>query len=254
MSSSSSSSSSRSSNPKPNYTQPPFSTTAVAAAANRDPPQPGPYQSSYERSYFPPDTAYFDEAITAYRSSPSPPPNNSFLDNILNPVSHSHSHSHSHSYSQPTEPSYLPFGYRQRTSPPLRRPRSPVLQTQRTVMSPPRPPRLPNGYVDLTTPDPAPARRKRQSVTPGPSAKRVRKNDGSAATTAEQEHTSPDTKIEAIDLSDDKVNMAEILQKQRADAMKTQPKPEEKPTTFNSFTCVICMDSPTDITATSCGE
>jgi hypothetical protein len=93
-------------------------------------------------------------------------------------------------------------------------------------------------------------------VTPGPSSKRVRLNDASAATTAAaaQEPASSDTKIEAIDLSDDKVNVAEIMQKQRADAVKTQTKPEEKPTTFNSFTCVICMDTPTDITATSCGK
>ena len=92
------------------------------------------------------------------------------------------------------------------------------------------------------------ARRKRGSPTPGPSAKRARHGDGSA------KPASPDARIDEIDLSDDKVTVQEVLQKQRVDAVKAQTRPEEKPTTFNSFTCVICMDTPTDITATSCGE
>lgn len=247
---------SRSHSPNP-YTNPhshthshsqPFAQFTAAAAAARDSLQTHP---SYDPSYFPlSDDSYFDEAITAYRSSLSPPPpNNSFLDNILNPVSHSHSHSHS----QPTESGYTPRGYRQRISPPRRRPRSALPQTHRAPMSPSHPPRLPNGYVDLTTPDPTPVRRKRNSVTPGPSAKRARHTRGTSATD-NQEPTSPDTKIEEIDLSEDRVSVAEILQKQRADAVKAQTRPEEKPTTLNSFTCVICMDTPTDITATSCGE
>ncbi|KAF2397874.1 hypothetical protein EJ06DRAFT_558831 [Trichodelitschia bisporula] len=36
---------------------------------------------------------------------------------------------------------------------------------------------------------------------------------------------------------------------------KKQEKPEpEKPLRLNSLTCVICMDKPTDLTATSCGH
>jgi len=45
-----------------------------------------------------------------------------------------------------------------------------------------------------------------------------------------------------------------VLQKQREDAVKAQAKPEETVTTFNTFNCVICMDNPTDLTATACGH
>jgi L-lactate dehydrogenase len=57
-----------------------------------------------------------------------------------------------------------------------------------------------------------------------------------------------------VDLTDEKQSVQEVLQKQRQDAIKSQAKPEEKPTTFNTFNCVICMDMPTDLTATACGQ
>lgn len=118
-----------------------------------------------------------------------------------------------------------------------------------------RPPRLPNGYVDLTSDSepqeqPQPSS-KRHSTTPGPSSKRLKREDGTAA---RRTKTPEATKIEEIDLSDDKSDIQEILQKQRAEAVKAQERPEEKATNFNNFTCVICMDAPTDLTATSCGE
>ncbi|KAF2182029.1 hypothetical protein K469DRAFT_713107 [Zopfia rhizophila CBS 207.26] len=203
----------------------------------------------------PPDNSandsYFEEAI-AHRSTPSPP---SFLDNILNPP----------------EPHVndgdLPFGY-YHVSSPQRRPRSPVLPAASapnppTYIMPPvsqrtlRPSRLPNGYVDLTSePDPTedvlPQRRsrKRRTPTPGPSNKRQKRNDGTSTDRATQ---TPETKIEEIDLSDDKP-LQDILQKQRAEAVKAQQRPDEKPTTLTNFNCVICMDSPTDMTATACGH
>ncbi|KAF2267554.1 hypothetical protein CC78DRAFT_456741 [Lojkania enalia] len=122
-------------------------------------------------------------------------------------------------------------------------------------MPPARSARLPNGYVDLTSepdpPEPQRPQQKRQSPTPGPSSKRLKRNDGTAA---DQHTKTPPAKIEEIDLSDGKASVQNILQKQRADAVKAQLKPEEKATTFNNFTCVICMDTPTDITATSCGH
>jgi hypothetical protein len=59
--------------------------------------------------------------------------------------------------------------------------------------------------------------------------------------------------VEEVDLTDGKQSVQEVLQKQREDAVKSQTKPEEKPTTFNTFNCVICMDMPTDLTATACG-
>ena len=119
-----------------------------------------------------------------------------------------------------------------------------------------QPGRLPNGYVDLTSPhvdltepDSPPRRRKRESPTPGPSSKRLKREDGTAGDSSSK---SPDAKIEQIDLSQDD-DVLDVLKKQREDAIKAQAKPVETVTTFNSFTCVICMDTPTDITATACG-
>jgi hypothetical protein len=119
-----------------------------------------------------------------------------------------------------------------------------------------QPGRLPNGYVDLTSPhvdltepDTPPRRRKRESPTPGPSSKRLKRDAGNAAESASK---SPDAPIEQIDLSQDD-GVLDVLKKQREDAIKAQAKPVETVTTFNSFNCVICMDRPTDITATACG-
>lgn len=119
-----------------------------------------------------------------------------------------------------------------------------------------QPGRLPNGYVDLTSPhvdltepDSPPRRRKRESPTPGPSSKRLKRDAGNLA---EGSTKSPDAPIEQIDLSHDD-HVLDVLTKQREDAIKAQAKPVETVTTFNSFSCVICMDRPTDITATACG-
>jgi hypothetical protein len=120
-----------------------------------------------------------------------------------------------------------------------------------------QPGRLSNGYVDLTSPhvdltapDSPPRRRKRESPTPGPSSKRQKREDGAVA--EDSSNRSPAQKIEQIDLSQDDT-VLEVLQKQREDAVKAQATPEETVTTFNTLTCVICMDRPTDLTATACG-
>ena len=118
-----------------------------------------------------------------------------------------------------------------------------------------QPGRLSNGYVDLTsphvdltTPDSPPRRRKRDSPSPGPSSKRQKREDQTAV-----EGSKPPAKIEEIDLSQDDDTVLEVLQKQREEAVKAQARPEETVTTFNTLTCVICMDKPTDLTATACG-
>ncbi|KAF2785914.1 hypothetical protein K505DRAFT_330698 [Melanomma pulvis-pyrius CBS 109.77] len=231
--------------PSPPSTEPahaPFTPAAAAPAAPL-------FNPAFDRPSYNPADCYFNEAIAAYRPSLSPSPPSSFLDNILNPAS-----------SCP----YQSFGPPAFTSPPRRLPRSPALPyiDFNTPDMPPthrRPSRLPNGYVDLThEAEPAPSttaasRRKRSSVTPGPSAKRAKHSDGSSGSPSTvQEPASP--RIEKIDLSGDRVSAADVLHKQRAEAPKAQKRPEEKPTSFNSFTCVICMDTPTDITATSCGH
>jgi hypothetical protein len=193
--------------------------------------------------------SYFEDA---YRDSPSPP--SRYLDTVLNPLH--------------DEPEFLPFGYRQQPSPPRRswRNHSPPSQYLPAFEPPamaPSPPARPwnNGYtVDLTREDsdlfasesfpaapPTPQRRpKRPTPSPGPSSKRLRR--------ANVKSKSPETKIEEIDLRDDKPILQDVLQKQRVEAVKAQQKPEEAATTLRNFTCVICMDTPTDLTATSCGH
>lgn len=119
-----------------------------------------------------------------------------------------------------------------------------------------QPGRLSNGYVDLTSshvdltaPDSPPRRRKRESPIPGRSSKRQKREDGTAA---EGSNSKSPAQIEEIDLSQDDT-ILDVLQKQREEAIKSQAKPEETVTTFNTFNCVICMDRPTDLTATACG-
>ncbi|KAF2740109.1 hypothetical protein EJ04DRAFT_425554 [Polyplosphaeria fusca] len=195
-----------------------------------------PVEYSLPDSPFAVPDAYFDDAFAA-GASPTPPPSR-FLDNILNPA----------------DPDYLPFGYRRPPSPSRRRHFSPYLSNSAVPTMPPsRAARLPNGYVDLTNePDETPRRRvKRESPSPGPSSKRLKRNDGNVARRTAQ---SPPAKIEEIDLSDDKPAVQDVLQKQRADAVKAQQKPEETATTFKNINCVICMDTPTDLTATACGH
>jgi hypothetical protein len=53
---------------------------------------------------------------------------------------------------------------------------------------------------------------------------------------------------------DDTSALSQTLQKQRAEAVRNQLPPSDKPTTLTNLTCVICMDTPTDLTATACGE
>ncbi|UPX17581.1 RING-type E3 ubiquitin transferase [Ascochyta rabiei] len=121
----------------------------------------------------------------------------------------------------------------------------------------PQPGRLSNGYVDLTSshvdltaPDSPPRRRKRDSPAPGPSSKRHKHDHG---TSAERPHGKSPANMVEMDLSQDAA-LFDLLQRQREEALESQPRPEETVTTFNNFNCVICMDRPTDITATACGH
>ncbi|KAJ4305779.1 hypothetical protein N0V90_001311 [Kalmusia sp. IMI 367209] len=117
--------------------------------------------------------------------------------------------------------------------------------------------RLPNGYVDLTNDSPdvttVPSGTKRGSPTPGPSTKKLRRNDGTAVKVDNAESALPEATVEEIDISNDKQTVQDVLQKQREEAVKAQTRPEEKAATFNTINCVICMDTPTDLTATACG-
>jgi L-lactate dehydrogenase len=172
----------------------------------------------------PADQSHFDDDV--YRAPPS-----AFFDHILNPAGLAHAR-------------YSPFAWR---------PYSPLTSdmppTTRAHPQPSRPDRLANGYVDLTSaPDSPPPRRKRQSPTPGPSAKRQKRDHGSSSQT-KQQSAAPE-QVDELDLTEQKTPRQDALQK----PVKAQAKPEETVTTFNSFNCVICMDNPTDLTATACGE
>jgi hypothetical protein len=65
--------------------------------------------------------------------------------------------------------------------------------------------------------------------------------------------TNTPAEIEAIDLTEDANPLKDALQKQREDQIKAQREDAGKPLMLTKMTCVICMDTPTDLTATNCG-
>lgn len=173
------------------------------------------------------------------------------LEDILNPAGLDHGRYSPFTYlASPRRhlPEFAPRAQEQRRRSP---PHTMAPSTRAQTRTSPRPGRLSNGYVDLTAADSPPLPRKRDAPsTGGPSSKRQKRNDGSTSRRAKDEH------VEKVDLTaDDNVSaVSSVLQKQRSDAVKAQTVPrEDKPTTFNTFTCVICMDVPTDLTATACG-
>ncbi|KAA8621496.1 PEX10 RING-finger-containing E3 ubiquitin ligase [Pyrenophora tritici-repentis] len=186
---------------------------------NNSPPQPSP----------PSFTWLLNHAQSPGSNHPAPTVSYStgFFENILNPAGLDHGR-------------YSPFAN------PFPPPEMPP-----TTRSRPQPGRLSNGYVNLCDDSP-PQRRKRESPTPGPSAKRHKREDGTAKDAKQNEEKRE--QVESIDLTEANTTVQEVLQKQRQDAVKAQAKPEETVTTFNTFNCVICMDNPTDLTATACGH
>lgn len=194
------------------------------------------YSFGFDPSPLAPPSSFFDEA---YRNSPSPPLTASLLpiDNVLNPIQ-----SH-HIFGFPVLDPQFP-----------RRPHSPIVPTRSQAMPPSRPARLPNGYVDLTNSAPGDMSSsrppKRDNPTPGPSQKRQKRHDGTAANV---EDSKGGSSIDEVDLSADAAGLEQVLQKQREEAVKAQQVPEKQATTFRTINCCVCMDTPTDLTATSCG-
>lgn len=68
----------------------------------------------------------------------------------------------------------------------------------------------------------------------------------------QQPSQNPD--ITAIDLSGADEDLQAVLAKQRADAVTAQQKIMGQETKLNALTCTVCLDSVTDLTATSCGH
>lgn len=190
--------------------------------------------------------SFFEDAFSP-GSPPTPP---SFLDNILNPEPNNPRTRRGPSWYNSTN------SYRER-------PQSPTLTTYTPFRITTMSSRPPSGFVDLTSDPPSPPRQTRRtgkrshrtSAEPaaGPSSKRIKRNDGVSVDRGTGTAT-PQVEIEEIDLSDDKVTLQEALRKQRAEAVKAQEKPDEKPLRLSNLQCVICLEQPTDMTATSCGH
>lgn len=87
----------------------------------------------------------------------------------------------------------------------------------------------------------------------GPSTPKRRRSTQQEQPASSGSRASP-IDIEEIDLATEGNVLQETLQKQRAEQVKAQAPQSDKPATLGTLTCVICMDSPTDLTATSCGE
>ncbi|KAH7038549.1 hypothetical protein B0J12DRAFT_546820, partial [Macrophomina phaseolina] len=114
------------------------------------------------------------------------------------------------------------------------------------------------------------ARRKRESSSPlfvplSPSPKRAKRDEGSSRRRSSQEgaagepsNAGPEAEgIERIDLIDDDTPLAEALQKQRAEQVRAQQESQngaDASPRLSTLTCVICMDTPKDLTATACGH
>ena len=98
-------------------------------------------------------------------------------------------------------------------------------------------------------------------ATAGPSTKRSRRTAATTSTTANASRK-PSTAsadaatIDEIDLVDEDNTLSRALQKQRAEQVKAQQggADEDKPTKLSKLTCVICLEPPTDLTATLCGH
>lgn len=94
----------------------------------------------------------------------------------------------------------------------------------------------------------------------GPSVKRLRRpgervNKPPKTTLHDPaEGTNTPTAIEAIDLTEEATPLKDTLQKQREDQIKAQREDAGKPLLLTKMTCVVCMDTPTDLTATKCGQ
>lgn len=158
--------------------------------------------------------------------SPSPPGPSRFLHAILNPTGLAHA----------------------RDSPLADHPPPAMAPTRSGTSASQRPGRLSNGYVDLTSmTDSPPRRRKRYSSSPGPSTKRTKPFHGRRPAESDRPEA---TAIQEVDLTDDQPPLQPIPHAQPQSQRKPQ---QETATTFNSFTCVICMDNPTDLSATACG-
>jgi hypothetical protein len=100
--------------------------------------------------------------------------------------------------------------------------------------------------------DSGPSSSKRRRTSAGQAVNSSPARSGSAGPSGSSSRAAP-IDIEEVDLTEDGNVLAETLQKQRAEQVKAQAPQLDGPPTLKKFTCVICMDTPEDLTATSCG-
>ena len=78
---------------------------------------------------------------------------------------------------------------------------------------------------------------------------------GSSNSNAPGENVIMPIEIEDVENVTEESKMGSTLQKQRADQILSQQDiPNGRSLKFGEITCVICMDNPTDLTATACGH
>ncbi|KAI9837288.1 MAG: hypothetical protein M1819_000362 [Sarea resinae] len=105
--------------------------------------------------------------------------------------------------------------------------------------------------AEVNASDPAtPSKGKRRKATPSSSA------SNAAGRKASSQVPSNAASIEEVDLVDvdDDASLSAALQKQRADQIQAQRQKGDESNRFGTMTCVICMEIPTDLTATDCGH
>lgn len=177
----------------------------------------------------------FEPPVTALQPthSPSPPP---------------HSRRQGDLYAVPDSDSPLFLNFENSSQP--QSPRSPI-------------PRGSN-VVDLTESSPvimAPSSRKRKPAAEEAQASVKRRQ---ASPPRESQNTlensplnTPSTNVEELDMVniDDDQKLEEFRAKQQEDLIKQQNQEKaNKPIKLTDFQCIICLDSPTDLTVTHCGK
>lgn len=118
------------------------------------------------------------------------------------------------------------------------------------------------GFIDLTTDSSPPTMsstvHKRSSSTSRNSSVSSTSlaNPRKRVKTGEMPTNEGPQEVDHVDLRDvdDDDGLARILEQQRLASIKAQQEQANRPVTFSSIQCIICMDSMTNITVTHCGE
>ncbi|KAK5162585.1 hypothetical protein LTR04_003338 [Oleoguttula sp. CCFEE 6159] len=112
-----------------------------------------------------------------------------------------------------------------------------------------------HGLIDLTREDTTPSAPSTSNTSKRPgdphpesssSTKRTKLSNGSSPKNSKR--------IEEVDLVEAEERLAARLEKERAEQVKAQQEASKAPRTFSRQTCIICMESYTNVTAAICGH